>query len=778
MRRLLAVQGAARAGAFARVVVAIVVTLATLAVAAPVRAAMVVEATLSAGSVEVGSTVTLVIGVTDPPGGIGTPQFALPPGLVLVASSQARNMSWVNGRASTRLEWQYQIGAQQVGRYVVGPFRVSARGEEFELPGRPLGVTPASLRSGTPGPVPRGRVPVGATLTVELTPRRPYVGQATRLALRLSQTQRLMSNGGNGTPSTTGFWAEGYGDPVEYRGALAGRPAIVTERRCRVYPLAPGRATVGSAAMLVMVPVPGADPFSGEAASAPAEIRSESLHVDVLPLPGGAPAGFANAVGAFGWEWALDRGHTTQDQAITLRLDVRGLGNLPLLRTPPLSLPDFDVFQGTVDDSFAPAGELGAGRRRFQWTLSPRHPGTLRLEPPPMAWFDPAAGSYRSVVLPPLQVVVLAAGRGVSADVDAAAVPAVFRTDEAHPGARAANAWLLALGGLLVGLAVRCWRGARTPDAHATLRAQREELLHALRTTRGTDFQRAAEAAAVWAAERGAQVLRLREEIAAARFGGVALPEDDVRRRVSERLADLVPASRRTGSPRVLAGALVLLAVGAWALGRPVAGPEALAVRAREADGLAHRQQLAAAEAAWTQLWREAPGDPALAARLGWAAMRREQLAEAAAWVLRGRRGEPRSAALAWLAARVREAGGLVGEPGGGVPLRRIECGALAFALALGALLEWPRRWRTGGLLALALLAAALPLVRGARAGGEDVAVTRAAVALGGADLDLEPGQVVRVLARRGGRLHVRAGRDVVGDLPASAVLVLERERP
>ena len=39
-------------------------------------------------------------------------------------------------------------------------------------------------------------------------------------------------------------------------------------------------------------------------------------------LPPGAPAGFENAVGEFHVSWGLDRGHTAQDQAVLLRLDV------------------------------------------------------------------------------------------------------------------------------------------------------------------------------------------------------------------------------------------------------------------------------------------------------------------------------------------------------------------------------------------------------------------------------------------------------------------------
>ena len=87
------------------------------------------------------------------------------------------------------------------------------------------------------------------------------------------------------------------------------------------------------------------------------------------------PGGFSGAVGNFQLSWTADRARTSRDVPITVRLDVRGKGNLPLVRTPPLSGSDFEVFASTVEDSLGPPGNVGPGRKRFQWTLLPRHEG-------------------------------------------------------------------------------------------------------------------------------------------------------------------------------------------------------------------------------------------------------------------------------------------------------------------------------------------------------------------------------------------------------------------
>lgn len=730
-----------------------------------------VEARLSAGSVPAGGTVTLTVTISNPSGGTGDPDFGLPPGLSLLASDRSQSFSWVNGRSNTVVQYTYEIGADTPGDFRVGPIRVRVGSTDFMSPVLPLQVRRAEDNPGR-GSLPTGGAP--ARLMVEVKPARPWVGQLVQLSMRLVQMTDLAESRAYSAPATPGFWSESWGEPVEYRAQVGGRSAAVTERRARLYPLAPGNATIGSASLIVAVTSQGIDPYSISMRSQPrpVEIRSDSVRVPVRPLPPGAPAGFENAVGDFRVSWGLDRGHTAQDQAVLLRLDVRGTGNLPLLHTPPLDLPDFEVFASTVDDSFPPAGEIQGGRRRFQWTLLPRRAGTLSLKAPPFAWFDPNTENYRSATLPPLSIEVLSARpSGASSETDA--LPRELGREAPEPGRQGARPWAFVLAGLVLGLGVRAWRSATGPDALAAERAKQREFLRAIGLARGPDFWRAADGAATWAESRGERVAALKQDIAVARYGGTAASEDDVRRRLIERVSVALPPAMAKAPRRALAIVLALSAgVLGW-LGSPQHGPEPLAARARAADNLARGRQVAAAEAEWRRLWQEGGASPELAARLAWAALARDRVADAAAWVMRGRTLEGRSGALAWAAGRVHEAGGLVGAPAPPLPLRSIEWGALAFALALAAMLEWPRFWLTSGLLVLAIAAAAAAPLQRIALLRMPLAVVRELVALEGGGIDLDPGQVVTVERPEGDRVRVRAGPGVDGSVPADAVMRL-----
>jgi len=373
---------------------------------------------------------------------------------------------------------------------------------------------------------------------------------------------------------------------------------------------------------------------------------------------------------------------------------------------------------------------------------------------------------------------VLGPGGPAGSDVQAGTFPGALANDPARPGARPALPWVIGLAGLLAGLGLRRWRDAGATDPLEDERRFAGELLATLKRSRGAEFWRAANHGLEWLAAHGGEAGSVAASIASVRYGGRVVPEDDVRRPLAQRIGDALPPRPNRAISRALAALLVLagLTAGAFGLGRPA--PPALAARARAADQLAREARTAAAASAWVALWREAPGDAALAARLGWEALVRHDLPAATVWTLRGRAGDARDGGLEWVEARVREEGGLGGAPGEGAPLRAIECAALAGALALGAGLEWSRRWSAGLLLAFAAMAVALPIARVRLARPAPLAVVRTSVLLRGTDVALDPGQVVRLEEWASTHATVRAGRDLSGEVDPAALMLVAGEGP
>ena len=754
-------------------------TLLAVAGVRPAGAAMDVDARLSVGTLESGGVVSLIVTITDPNGTVADPQFSLPAGLEQLGSARSQQFSWVNGRSTNQVTYRYEIGATLPGRYSIGPIHVTVGGQMYRSGALPLTVTNAA-----PGPAPGARARRGshgndpnavASLIVTLEPRSPVVGQVCRLRVQLVQRVDMSEDSDYQPPATPGFWSESWGEASRLEAREGLRKVIVTERSLRLYPLAPGPAVITPAYAMVSPQSNGMlDPFGG-LTSPHLEIVSDSLRVAVRPLPPDAPKGFDGGVGHFELSWSSDRSHTAQDQAITVRLDVRGTGNLPLLRTPTYAPAEFELFAATVEDSLPPAGAIGVGRRTFLWTLLPRHAGRLRVSAPTLVWFDPEASRYITSTPGALPLDVLSP-RGIAGGEDVDGLPAVFSTHPARSGGRAAWPPVALAGGLLVALGIGAWRRSQAPDPGAPERARQREWLRSIGLAHGPDFWRAADEVAGWLHDRGEQVLRIREAIQAARYGGKMDQEEDVRRRLVERLAATMPAPAARW-PLQAAGLLLIacgVILGVWALPRGTRSE--LADRARAADKRARAGDVRQAEAEWSRVWDENPGDPALAARLAWAALQREDPGAASVWVLLGERHEARDPALGIIAARVREAGGLVGAPGRSLPFRSGEWAAFAFALAVAGGALWPRRGLALAVLGLALVAGAWWPAEAAWRAEQRLGVVRNAVTLHPGEVMLDAGQVVRVLRREAGEVDVRVTGDLAGTLPAAALWFLERK--
>lgn len=737
-----------------------------LAFASPGWTATQIQARLERSSLTVGEATTLQVVVSGAAGGVSQPEFDVPPGLEVLGTGRAQNFTWINGRSTVEIIYRFEISANAAGRYSIGPITVRVGKEAFRSGVLSLEATAAATRLDG-----GGAMGGPASLVVDVLPRRPWVGQPCQLRVRLVLRAPLAEDPQYAPPATPGFWTDKTGAPDSYYADERGQRVLVTETRTRLYPLAPGEATVGEAMATLALAGGGRDPLAWTAGRVPRRetvVRSPVLAVRVVPLPPGAPAGFTGAVGGLSARWTADRARTSIDVPITVRLDLRGVANLPLIRPPELTGNDIEVFASTVDDSLAPAGSDGPGRKRFQWTVLARRTGQLALAAPAFAWFDPATGSYRRAELPSIDLEVgpaLFVGPGESAG-----LPAAFARHPIDPGARPPEPWAWSLAGLMLGVAVALWRSGRSDQATASSRALPLEWLRAVGRGSGPDFWRAADESSAWLAQRGQPVETLRRQIASARYGARAADAESIRGQLVERISAALPPAPATAARR--GGAIVLVAAAAlWCvLFGPHAGDPRPQAAVRAADQAARQGDLGRAREQWVAVWRAGAHHPGLAARLAWADAQVGAVGTAAAWVARGERAGVRDPALHWIAERVREGGGLIGDVPLRWPVRPLEWAVVALLLGAGAGALWPRRWLVAAGVALTLGAGAVDPLQGMLEARAGCAVVQQTVTLEGADLELQPGQVVRVLERRGERIRVNAGGGVGGWLPVTAL--------
>lgn len=135
------------------------------------------------------------------------------------------------------------------------------------------------------------------------------------------------------------------------------------------------------------------------------------LHVNPLPEK---PEGYSGGVGSFSISSSISGTEFKTNDAITLKVNLKGVGNMKLISTPTVNFPkDFEVYDPKVNDDFKISNAGLAGTRQFEYLAVPRIAGTYTIPPVNFVFFDVNARAYKTISTEPYTIKV-AKGSGNS----------------------------------------------------------------------------------------------------------------------------------------------------------------------------------------------------------------------------------------------------------------------------------------------------------------------------------------------------------------------------
>ena len=187
-------------------------------------------------------------------------------------------------------------------------------------------------------------------------------------------------------------------------------------KKCLLYPQRAGRLTINSGTYDVGLRT--VDYISYGFYSTPIynehniTTKSNSLTVNVKPLPIPIPPSFNGAVGDFEVSSSLTPEQLRTNEAAKYVLTIKGIGNLTHLGEPYINFPS------TVEE-YTPTGETDArfngsnmqGTYTATYTIVPQEVGVLQINAWDFTYFNPSTGKYVTVTLPEYDRNV---GRGIA----------------------------------------------------------------------------------------------------------------------------------------------------------------------------------------------------------------------------------------------------------------------------------------------------------------------------------------------------------------------------
>ncbi len=402
----------------------------------------VVVAEVDRNDITTDDILNLTVAIDSSLGDPSQPVLPVLDGFEVLGTSRGTQMTIINGDMSMQTTYRYSLRPVARGDFVIEPISVSSNGNVYytapiavrvsqgtglpSQPNSPLSLFPSlsnfpglsnfpslgnlpTLPNQPTSPSAPSLVPVDpAPAPMELSGQdffveavvdnpNPFQGQQINYAIRFYQAINAPGQIEYEPPTFTGFWAKQVPEQGEYNIQAAGRNYHVTELKTILFPTIVGDVTIEPTSM----GIPG-DFFSRSM-----NLRSQPVLLDVQPLPDGAPASFAGAVGNYDIQAAVDVPTTVVNDTITWQVAVTGEGNIDNLADPlwPES-SEWRAFDSeAVVDSRIEDGKV-VGSRQYDRVVVPTIAGNIALPPIEFSYFNPDMGQYQTVSTEPIAITV------------------------------------------------------------------------------------------------------------------------------------------------------------------------------------------------------------------------------------------------------------------------------------------------------------------------------------------------------------------------------------
>lgn len=314
------------------------------------------------------------------------------------------------GRAVIVQRFTYQLQGVEEGLVAIPSMSVNIDGETYYSNELDIRVT-----GGGQAPPPRERRPE-MFLQKELSDDQPVRGQQITADIVVYFRDYININNYQVTQgwSSEGFWHEDMSDEhqaraetvfldgLRYRRAVLMRHAIFPTR-AETLRMQPYKISINVRAR----PPDGQSEMFGRGGTRDVDLATETMQLEVTPLPEPDEGQFINAVGELTIDRYLESDRLQIGESTELITEISGSGNLALLNRPDFNIPGaFDSFQPRENIDLDQSGARMTGTSQFRDVLIARRVGTFTIPEDTIAVYNNLTRSYESVILPELDITV------------------------------------------------------------------------------------------------------------------------------------------------------------------------------------------------------------------------------------------------------------------------------------------------------------------------------------------------------------------------------------
>lgn len=363
-------------------------------------------------------------------------------------TSTSSSTSFVNGHRTSTFEqtYTYTLMAQKAGTFTIAPATVKVDGENVQSNGVRITVLPEdeqptqssqntqSTRSSQTSQSSQGSNVSSENIFVRTIASKTRVHEQEALLvtykLYFANVDVAQLTNNTKLPEFTGFLKQDLEQgeiqtQLEHYNGRNYQTAVLY--RTILYPQHSGDLTIDPAKFEAVLRVQTQqrvrsifDDFFGSYTNVTKMLTAPGVTIHVAALPSGKPAGFSGGVGKFTMTPSISQTELQTNDAVTIKIDISGAGNMKLIKTPAIDWPEgFEPYDPKVTNNFNTTTAGVSGTKSIEYLAIPRSPGDYTIPAVTFSYFDIEDKAYRTLSTPEYTIHVKRGGASEHSDLGA-----------------------------------------------------------------------------------------------------------------------------------------------------------------------------------------------------------------------------------------------------------------------------------------------------------------------------------------------------------------------
>jgi len=338
------------------------------------------------------------------------------------STSQSSSIQIINGKTTQTSSFSYIfiLRAKKEGKFTIRPASIKVGGKTYESNSLNIQIVKGQPQQAAGQSAPQGNqqkqdeTPSGTiskdNLFVHISVDKTNVSKGEQIlaTVKLYISQNVPLNGFDEVklPTYEGFWTKEINVPTQvsftrevYNGKIY---QVGILKKTILFPQQLGAIRINPFEITCLVRERVRkqqgffDDFFDNYRVVKAKVVSDPVIINVKDLPN-QPANYSGAVGNFSFSGSIDKTNVKSNEAVTLKLNISGSGNLTLINPPKIELPtDFEAYEPKTTDKTTANDNGLNGSIAFEYLFITRYAGNYTIPAVQFVFFNPSSRQFET----------------------------------------------------------------------------------------------------------------------------------------------------------------------------------------------------------------------------------------------------------------------------------------------------------------------------------------------------------------------------------------------